>query len=204
MAGGNSGLRLINNNYVPDGTGRDRLVYYDRGFRGGKECTNQFLAHFNNGPTGPGSLCELRERDRPLMGFNHRAEGYAQVKSLSSPSDKFLTDWRTKSIARTTSEWEQRRRDLRMKQADDERVLLRVRSDPGLDRPKDFPFKRSIGTMHNPCFYPPPPTPSPFDLITPPPPKKFIRDDMERNEYPGFSRTPYGGLWKVNSFTGPG
>lgn len=204
MAGSNHGLRLINNNYVADGSGRDRLIYYDRSFRGGRECSAAFSPHMVSGPTGPGSLAQLKERDRPRVGFNHRAEAYAQVKSLSLSSERFLTDWRTRSLARMTGEWDQKRLTLAGKQQDDIKTLLRVRSDPGLVQQDACPFRRSVGIMHGSTHFKPPPTPKVFSQTAPASSAKFVADDAERHEYPGFSRTPYGGFWKENSFCGPG
>lgn len=203
MAGSNQGLRLINNNYVPDGSGRDRLIYYDRSFRGGRECTNSFRPHFNNGPTGPGSLAELKPEDRPRLGFNHRAEAYAQVKSLSLSTEKYLDDWRQRSLARMCGEWDQKRVSLAGKHQDEKHALLRVRSDPGLLQPQECPFRRTIGIAHGSTYAKPPPTPKMF-AQTAPAQSKFVADDADRHEYPGFSRTPYGGFWRQNSFCGPG
>merc|ERR550537_391040 len=40
-----AGLRLINNNYTSDGSGRDRMMFQDAGFRGGREQMRDLPVH---------------------------------------------------------------------------------------------------------------------------------------------------------------
>ncbi|CAE7482673.1 unnamed protein product [Symbiodinium pilosum] len=67
------GLRLINNNYVANGTGKDVTIIYDPSFRGGKLGSVNQMQHFPNPKAGPAKLRKL-----PDTGLDARDEGYKQ------------------------------------------------------------------------------------------------------------------------------
>jgi len=67
------GLRLINNNYVANGTGKDVTIIYDPSFRGGRLGSVNQMQHFPNPQAGPVKLRKL-----PDTGLDARDEGYKQ------------------------------------------------------------------------------------------------------------------------------
>lgn len=83
---GQAGLRLINNNYVPNGSGRDLLIYHDTSFRGGSvggARTQSYLPKSSGGDP---------KHARPVgssLGFNARNEGSTQ--HLNCSKDLFRT-----------------------------------------------------------------------------------------------------------------
>ncbi|OLP87243.1 hypothetical protein AK812_SmicGene31548 [Symbiodinium microadriaticum] len=68
------GLRLINNNYVANGTGKDVTIVYDPSFRGGRLGSVNQMQHFPNPKAGPVKLRKL-----PDTGLDARDEGYKQI-----------------------------------------------------------------------------------------------------------------------------
>ena len=72
------GLRLINNNYVANGTGKDVTITYDPTFRGGRLGSVNQLQHFPNPKAG----LPKRRKDE-ATGFNARDEAYKQALNVS-------------------------------------------------------------------------------------------------------------------------
>ncbi|CAK9038563.1 Uncharacterized protein SCF082_LOCUS22665, partial [Durusdinium trenchii] len=72
------GLRLINNNYVANGTGKDVTITYDPNFRGGRLGSVNQLQHFPNPKAG----LPKRRKDE-ATGYNARDEGYKQALNVS-------------------------------------------------------------------------------------------------------------------------
>ncbi|CAJ1333190.1 unnamed protein product [Effrenium voratum] len=72
------GLRLINNNYVANGTGKDVTITYDPTFRGGRLGSVNQLQHFPNPKAG----APKRRKDENT-GFNQRDEAYKQTLNCS-------------------------------------------------------------------------------------------------------------------------
>eukprot|EP00435_Cladocopium_sp_Y103_P037402 s2353_g9.t2 len=75
------GLRLINNNYVANGTGKDVTITYDPNFRGGRLGSVNQLQHFPNPKAG----APKRRKDE-ATGFNARDEAYKQALNVSRSS----------------------------------------------------------------------------------------------------------------------
>lgn len=68
------GLRKVNNTYTPNGSGRDCIIFFDQGFRGGKVDYTRFNAH----PGAP-SVSEYKR------GPNNRNEWQAFPSSSLRP-----------------------------------------------------------------------------------------------------------------------
>ncbi|CAE6933186.1 unnamed protein product [Symbiodinium natans] len=68
------GLRLINNNYVANGTGKDVTITYDPSFRGGRLGSVNQMQHFPRPQAGTVKLRKL-----PDTGLDARDEGYKQI-----------------------------------------------------------------------------------------------------------------------------
>eukprot|EP00933_Yihiella_yeosuensis_P076256 TRINITY_DN8593_c0_g1_i1.p1 TRINITY_DN8593_c0_g1~~TRINITY_DN8593_c0_g1_i1.p1 ORF type:complete len:207 (+),score=36.65 TRINITY_DN8593_c0_g1_i1:144-764(+) len=73
------GLRLINNNYVANGTGRDLTINYDPGYRGGKFLQGQQQSHLPKPWVGSSKA----KKDNIVKGLDARDEGYKQTLNTS-------------------------------------------------------------------------------------------------------------------------
>lgn len=81
------GLRLINNNYVAAGDGRDLMINYDANFRGGKRGNTDVIQFFPKPQAGPS-----KARKHVTLGFNARTEAAAQTLNCSRSSFHQLRD----------------------------------------------------------------------------------------------------------------
>lgn len=75
------GLRLINNNYVANGTGKDVTITYDPNFRGGRLGSVNQMQHFPHPKAGT-----PKRRKDEATGFNARDEAYKQALNVSRSS----------------------------------------------------------------------------------------------------------------------
>eukprot|EP00931_Biecheleriopsis_adriatica_P001884 TRINITY_DN1023_c0_g1_i1.p1 TRINITY_DN1023_c0_g1~~TRINITY_DN1023_c0_g1_i1.p1 ORF type:complete len:240 (-),score=36.75 TRINITY_DN1023_c0_g1_i1:30-650(-) len=79
------GLRLINNNYVANGTGRDLTINYDASFRGGRFGAGQQVQHL------PKPWVDTpKTRKHHVTGPDARVEPHTQTLNCSSPSSTFI------------------------------------------------------------------------------------------------------------------
>mmetsp|Transcript_43245 Transcript_43245/g.111687 ORF Transcript_43245/g.111687 Transcript_43245/m.111687 type:complete len:201 (+) Transcript_43245:206-808(+) len=97
---GQAGLCLINNNYTARGDGRDLLIYYDSGFRGGKMSMHAKTSHLPSPMAGP---AKLQRPPGSSLGFGARNEGHQQHLNLSSSSFKELNDKKLRLTSNTSS-----------------------------------------------------------------------------------------------------
>jgi hypothetical protein len=174
----NSGLRLINANYTADGSGRDRMTFFDAGYRGGQVLMNTIPSHMNHASSAPyppkipadklWNKLEMRPYDN--------TQRYA---SLTKNVASFKESIKTRSMPTLPSA------DHLFEQPQPEMAFTRSKG------------MSSTGTLR----IPPPPKPG-----TPPPPPRFNlpEGDMKRHQYMGIARTPYGGFWRTMSMIGPG
>jgi len=174
----NSGLRLINANYTADGSGRDRMTFFDAGYRGGKVLMNTIPSHMNH-------ACSVPYPEK-------------------IPADKLWNKLEMRPYDNT------QRYAMKTKNAASFKESIKHRSMPTLptadhlfERPKPaMEFQRSRGMSSTGTLRMPPPPPEPE--IPPPPRFELPTGDMNRHQYMGIARTPYGGFWRTMSMIGPG
>jgi hypothetical protein len=199
-----AGLRLVNNNFVPYGDGRDLMVFYDSSFRGGKLCQESVLTHFPNPKAGVPKLFKS-----PKKGFGARVEADTQHLNCARNMNTYLAETKAKlAEAKKTSKLPRR---IALGASDDNLPeMLRSRSDPGLDGLT--PFSRSTGmaaTTSAACLRRPSsapcgsfatetlqmPSPSPEATARGKTPR--WTNNLARTSYSGIARTPYGGFWPM-------
>lgn len=191
-------LRLVNNNYVANGTGRDLMVVFDSSYRGGNLGQESVLTHFPNPRAG-----EPKYSKSPKKGFGARVEGDTQHLNCSRGMNKLMAETKGRiSLARSSAP--------RLNGATSQENLpnlLRSRSDPALAGLT--PFCRTKGmaaTMSASNFA------QTFSSMIPeqessrmlPPSAEMMArkfespswtTNMARNSYLGFARNPGGGFW---------
>jgi len=184
------GLRLINNNYVASGDGRDAIVYHDGGFRGGNAGRDNISQHLHKPMAGSPKL-----RRQSTLGYNARVEASTQHLNLSKSSASFLQEVKEK-----IKKEEDTRTSLHNR--GDLPELLRSKSDPGLTG--STPFARSVGLGATSRMHPLAST-SPKSLT-----QKLVTTSSFRGTQTaepawtknltlpvrsGYSRMPFGGVW---------
>jgi len=176
------GLRKINNMYAPNGSGRDCIIYFDQQFRGGKVGYTNIQCH-------PGAVCESK---RAVSLSKHRYKSFDA--GPHSPSVEFSLNKTLNSLDNQAPRIQKQKslNDLALSQAGDLlTVKKRAESVEGLK------YSRSIGHI-NPLVIP---RPGPkIEKVKSPrltENKKPVPGDCKRHQYPGFSRTEYGGMWKA-------
>jgi len=176
----NAGLHLINKNLTADGSGRDRMMFFDSGYRGGRNLMNDYPMHKNH-------VCSAPYAHSPPMDVYWNK---FQLRPYDNSS-------RTASMTRNLASLKESRAAgiLSMPNLPSQEYLFPK-------APAAPEFMRTRGTMSTGTLKlprePEPPAPEP--------PKKFDfgKGDAHRHQYTGISRTPYGGYWRTMSMTGPG
>jgi len=175
----NAGLRLINANYTADGSGRDRMTFFDSGYRGGQVLMNTIPMHMNHASIGPG----VYEKPAPDKLWNK-----LELRPFDNTSGKAML---TKNVA-SFKESIKHRSMPTLPSAE----YLFERPSPSVEFKKTRGMS-STGTLR----IPPPPK---FEEPPPPPRFEMATGDLKRHTYMGISRTPYGGFWRTMSMIGPG
>mmetsp|Transcript_143536 Transcript_143536/g.357687 ORF Transcript_143536/g.357687 Transcript_143536/m.357687 type:complete len:202 (+) Transcript_143536:76-681(+) len=127
---GQAGLRLINNNYVARGDGRDALLYYDAHFRGGKVGGGAANQHM---PSPQAGVAKPLRPGGSSLGFGARVEGHTQHLNLSKSS---FANTSERKLRMTAEGWcpgpaSPSRTSLASHAATLEHSLTRSRSEPG-------------------------------------------------------------------------
>eukprot|EP00397_Hematodinium_sp_SG-2012_P047575 GEMP01054167.1.p1 GENE.GEMP01054167.1~~GEMP01054167.1.p1 ORF type:complete len:220 (+),score=30.51 GEMP01054167.1:66-662(+) len=196
------GLRKINNSYVSNGSGRDTIIIFDPYFLSGKLGLKS-LHHpdpFNGGPPQHGP-------PHAYNAFKGPPVGDAWVVG-----DQTVTKSHNQRHSHNNSYAVLKTKEILEKSVDAEKKLVKSFSLPNLGS-QDEHWSRVRGTTSE--F--PKPRPRvrapdtrqlfPRQAQEQPPaqePNYPFPNDANRHQYYGFSRTNFGGLWKVSSFVGPG
>jgi hypothetical protein len=173
----NSGLRLINANLTADGSGRDAMMFFDAGYRGGKVLMNNYGSHQNHASSAPYPPKVPQDKLWNKLGMR--------------PYDNTS---RYASMTRNVKSLAESRLSASMPTLPSEEYLFETQ------RP-NVPFQRSKGMSSTGTLrLPPQPVveePKPIRL-------ELAKGDLNRHQYMGIARTPYGGFWRTMSMIGPG
>mmetsp|Transcript_44889 Transcript_44889/g.113751 ORF Transcript_44889/g.113751 Transcript_44889/m.113751 type:complete len:199 (-) Transcript_44889:195-791(-) len=125
---GQGGLRLINNNYVSGGDGRDALICYDAGYRGGSQGMTRVHQHF------PAPKADSPKLLRPIgstLGWDARTEAHSQHLNCSGSMFKKTGERKLKMTSEGWTKPAPPRSSLASTALELERSLTRSTSEPG-------------------------------------------------------------------------
>jgi hypothetical protein len=173
----NAGLRLINSNYTSDGTGRDCMMFFDAGYRGGKVLMNNYGSHQNHSTSAP--YPEKVPADKLWNKLGMRPYDNTSRYAALTKNVKGLAESRKYASMPTLPSED----------------FLFTKKQP------NAPFQRTVGLASTGTLrIPPEPEveePKPIRL-------ELAKGDLHRHQYMGIARTPYGGFWRTMSRIGPG